>query len=594
MSFRKYGGLNFAKSNNIVRNHLSNVDVLEITDHIGASGSQITCDSRLIVTDDIACTNLTAAYDITGTNLTIVEDTTLNMVQGFNGNPITFNSELLLEKDLVFAPKTSSEPYVKLVFSDGTVQDRLMLTTDTYWQPLPADTTGSLPDAIFFTKRVVAGVNPTSINDQMEAQNINFAVSGNAGILGDLHIGASGAGPTFVNNFSVKSDGDVETNGKLTVARDATFSSGLSVDGGATLSSELYVKRGVMFDNTLTVVKGATFSSDVYIKGALGVTGGVTLNNTLTVVKGATFSSDLYIKGALGVTGGVTLNNTLTVVKGATFSSDVYIQGALGVTGGVTLNNTLTVVKGATFSSDVYIQGALGVTGAVTMYKPLTMNGGGVYDRLINTCYVQYTDLGNAGNNTIVYQAGAGLLYDNNSTSGSHNFYVNDSVGAQSNPLSIYANGLTITGTLTLPSTALTYANTDLGYTTTSILNQNVNIISGAYQVLNITIPKAGVYALSGSMMLNVATTLTTQLRGCGFSDLTTFRNPQSAYSSTSMNLSTDTITLPVTTQPFTYYKNSSTTWVAAAATTIYFLGYVNFTAGSTKIILQATLTRIG
>jgi hypothetical protein len=49
-----------------------------------------------------------------------------------------------------------------------------------------------------------------------------------------------------------------------------------------------------------------------------------------------------------------------------------------------------------------------------------------------------------------------------------------------------------------------------------------------------------------------------------------------------------------VKTQPFVYYKNSSTTWVATAATTIYFLGYVDFTAGSTKIILQATLTRIG
>ena len=594
MSFRKYGGLNFAKSNNIVRNHLSNTDVLEITDHIGASGSQITCNSRLVVTDDVACTNLTVAYDITGTNLTIVEDTTLNMVQGFDGNPVTFNSELLLENDLVFAPKTSSEPYVKLVFSDGTVQDRLMLTTDTYWQPLPTGTTGSLPDAIFFTKRVVAGANPTSVNDQMEAQNINFAVSGNAGILGDLHIGASGSGPTFVNNFSVKSNGDITTNGKLTVARDATFSSGLYVEGGTTLSSELYVKGGVTLNNTLAVVKGATFSSDVYVKGALGVTGGVTLNNTLTVVKGVTFLSDVYVQGALGVTGGVTLNNTLTVVKGATFSSDVYIKGALGVTGGVTLNNTLTVVKGATFSSDVYIKGALGVTGAVTMYKPLTMNGASISDRLINTCNVQYTDMANASNCTTVYQSGAGLLYDNNSTNGFHGFYVNDSVGAQSNPLTINSSGLTISGTLTLPSTALTYTNADLGYTTTTILNQNVNIISGTYQVLNVSIPKAGVYSLSGSMMLNVVTTLTTQLRGCGFSDLTTFRNAQSAYSSSSMNLSTDTVTLPVKTQPFVYYKNSSTTWVATAATTIYFLGYVDFTAGSTKIILQATLTRIG
>jgi predicted acyltransferase (DUF342 family) len=397
MSFRKYGGLNYAKSNNIVRNHLSNIDTLEISDHIGASGSRITCNSELIVTDDIACTNLTAAYDITGTNATITEDTTLNMVQGFDSNPIMFNSELLLEKDLVFAPKTSGETFVKIVFSDGTEQDRLMLTTDTYWQPIPVGNTGSLPDAIFFTKRVVAGVNPDTINDQMAAQGVNFAVNGNAGILGGLYVGASGTGPTFINNFSVKSNGDVAIKGAL------------GVTGAATLY------------NTLSVAKGATFESDAYIKGALGVTGGVTLYNTLSVAKGVTMqsglsvasgvtlSSTLYVasgvtlnngltvsqgvtlKGALSVASGVTLSSTLYVASGVTFdngltvSQGVTLKGALLVASGVTLSSTLYVASGVTLnngltvSQGVTLKGALSITSGVTLLSTLYVGGGATF-----------------------------------------------------------------------------------------------------------------------------------------------------------------------------------------------------------------------
>jgi len=343
MSFRKYGGLNYAKSNNIVRNHLSNIDTLEISDHIGASGSRITCNSELVVTDDVACSNITVAYDITGTNLTITEDSTLNMVQGFSDNPITFNSELLLEKDLVFAPKTSGETFIKIVFSDGTSQDRLMLTTDTYWQPIPVSNIGSLPDAIYFTKRVVAGVNPDSVNGQMADQGVNFAVNGNAGILGGLYVGDSGAGPTFVNNFSVQTNGDVVIKGTL------------GVTGGVTLH------------NTLSVARGATFGSDVYVKGALGVTGGVTLYNSLYVTGGATFNNGLTVsqgvtlKGALSVASGVTLSSTLYVGGGATFnngltvSQGVTLKGALSVASGVTLSSTLYVTGASTFNTNVSV-----------------------------------------------------------------------------------------------------------------------------------------------------------------------------------------------------------------------------------------------
>jgi hypothetical protein len=46
-SFRKYGGLNYASSNNIVRNHYCNSDNLTISDKIGLLNSKILNESHI-------------------------------------------------------------------------------------------------------------------------------------------------------------------------------------------------------------------------------------------------------------------------------------------------------------------------------------------------------------------------------------------------------------------------------------------------------------------------------------------------------------------------------------------------------------------
>ena len=539
MSFRKYGGLNYAKSNNIVRNHLSNIDILEISDHIGASGSRITCNSELIVTDDVACTNLTVAYDITGTNAIITEDTTLNMVQGFEDNPITFNSGLLLEDDLVFAPKTSSEPYVKIVFSDGTSQDRLMLTTDTYWQPLPAGNTGSLPDAIFFTKRVVAGADPTSVNDQMAAQNVNFAVNGNAGVLGGFYVGDSGAGPTFINNFSVKPNGDVVIKGALDVSRGATFESNAYIKG------TLGVTGGVTLYNTLSVARGTTFESDAYIKGALGVTGGVTLYNTLSVARGTTFESDAYIKGALGVTGGVTLYNTLSVARGVTFSDK------LSVTGGVTLYNTLHVAQGATFND------TLSVTGGVTMNNKLYVAQGVTFNDTLSVT-------GGVTMNNKLYVTQGATFNDTLSVTGgvtlNNKLYVTQ--GATFNNVLHVAQGVTLNNTLSVTGGVTLYNklyvsqgatfNDALHVAKGVTLNSTLYVTGGATFASNISVPTNISYMVGSQPLIN---SLTTVYRAKGVT-LDSSHSFLRGFKKNSQSVSNEDSTFDANTGRFTFNKS--------------------------------------
>ena len=49
MSFRKYGGLNYSPSNNIVHNHYNTIDNMSVTDYIGQNNSRIVCLSNLNV-----------------------------------------------------------------------------------------------------------------------------------------------------------------------------------------------------------------------------------------------------------------------------------------------------------------------------------------------------------------------------------------------------------------------------------------------------------------------------------------------------------------------------------------------------------------
>jgi hypothetical protein len=308
MSFRKYGGLNYAKSNNIVHNHIANSDVLGVSDHIGATGSQIICDSELIVKDDI-----------TSENLTVNNRIRTEYISGPTGVGATgvlkMDSELYISKDIRFESRPPGDPQGTIYFSDGTSQFTSISTTDTYWQPI-----GDPLEAIYYTGRTIIGVNPSESLDQMAANGVNFAVRGQMGVLGDLRVGTTGT--TFVSKFVVHSDGR------------------MGVDGGAT------------FYDTVSVLGGATFESNVGISGALDVSGPSTFRNTLSVLGGIIFSGGVGISGELGVSGPSTLRNTLSVLGGATFANNVGISGALDVSGPSTFA-TLRVTSGATFGNSI-------------------------------------------------------------------------------------------------------------------------------------------------------------------------------------------------------------------------------------------------
>jgi hypothetical protein len=209
MSFRKFGGLNYAKSNNIVHNHISNTDVLGITDHIGATGSQITCESELIVLDDI-----------TSENLTVNNRIRTEYISGPTGvgelGVLKLDSELQTSRNIVFEPRTAFEPQVALIFSDGTSQYTSITSTSSYWQPI-GDVNS--PSAIFYTRRVIIGTNPTSVS---LASEVNLAVNGTVGVLGDLYVGKI-VGATFQPQFFVTDNGNMGVTGASNFYNDVTI-----------------------------------------------------------------------------------------------------------------------------------------------------------------------------------------------------------------------------------------------------------------------------------------------------------------------------------------------------------------------------------
>ena len=300
------------------------------------------------------------------------------------------------------------------------------------------------------------------------------------------------------------------------------------------------------------------------------------------VVSGVTPTYNLDVGGTLGVSGAATLSNTLTVTGSTTTPVINSTSGTLTLqtnstpritidsSGNVGINKTL----GLLYKLD--INGTLGVSSDATVGGTLNVNS-----RLLG--YATPANpfwIGLRGSGTETDRLAISLEGDSSGSGSVSNIKMNKQTTFNSN--------------IILPTTALTYSNTNLGYTNRFVLNTSVNIVSGVYNILSINIPYAGVWALCGSMMIAPSSTMSVQFNGCGFSDLTQFRNPNSAYSSASMSCDTNTISIPVTTNPIQYYKNSSTVWKATTPITIYFLSLVNFTSGAATTILDAIITRIG
>jgi hypothetical protein len=98
------------------------------------------------------------------------------------------------------------------------------------------------------------------------------------------------------------------------------------------------------------------------------------------------------------------------------------------------------------------VNGTLRVTGATFLSSPLTMNASTGANRSITTSYLYCNDVTTNATGLQLYQNGGVTNYDNNVNSGSHNFAVNNSSGTQVIPLNITSTNVNSNFNLTLNS----------------------------------------------------------------------------------------------------------------------------------------------
>ena len=261
MSFRQYGGINYASRNNIVKNNYTNANNLSVMTKVGQPSSIINVDSGL--------------YGLAG--------------------------------DITF--KQLSEPFYGIVFSDNTKQTTAITTTDSFWQPYDSAPT----PIIYYTNRVLIGADPSQISGTINAST-KLAVNGNIAANGNLYAAYVSSGTGF-NTFSViGASGNTSISGTLGVSGATNLTSTLGVSGATNLSSTLGVSGATNLTSTLGV------SGDTNLSSTLGVSGATNLSSTLGVSGATNLSSTLGVSGAtnlsstLGVSGFTNLNNGLQVM----------------------------------------------------------------------------------------------------------------------------------------------------------------------------------------------------------------------------------------------------------------------------------------
>jgi hypothetical protein len=112
-----------------------------------------------------------------------------------------------------------------------------------------------------------------------------------------------------------------------------------------------------------------------------------------------------------------------------------------------------------------------------TMSRPLVMSGALGTDRAVYSTNFSVIDAQNSNNIMgSIYGSGTQYIYDNNSTSGQHNFYVNNASDIQINPLNITSTGIDVNTIMNINNGATPY-----GFIGTSGSNEirHQNIING-------------------------------------------------------------------------------------------------------------------
>ena len=278
MSFRQYGGINYAARNNIVKNNYSNANNLSVMTKVGQSSSIINFESDISGNTMYGPYNFIGDVNVTG-NLSVIG----------TGNGI--------------------------IFPDTSVQYTSVTSTDTYW--LEYSNT-----KIYYTGTVLAGINPDTTFPALDP-DVKFATNGNVSINGKLNVGNITSG-SAISLFSVDGlTGNTIVGGTLTVTGNATLSGTNTITGYAPLASPEFTgtpnaPTALAGTNTIqiattafvqsAVAGGGGGSSQIYGNGA---DGNLTFNGN--AVTGFSISGSVYTMtreiyaNDINMTGGYTI-----------------------------------------------------------------------------------------------------------------------------------------------------------------------------------------------------------------------------------------------------------------------------------------------
>ena len=287
MSFRQYGGTNYAAKNNIVKNNYTNSNNLSIMKQIGQPVSAISVQSGLYLTNNI-----------------------------------------------VF--EQFDTPVYGIKYSDGTFQTTAKRTTDTYWQPINDEAT----PPIYYTNQVAIGADPSNFPATI-SPNLKLAVNGSIGTNGIIYSGTyNSTSEVFTNTLKLdNTTGSIDMSGNLTL-------NGTSPTINAT--NPLQIKSGGAIDfyptnyNSLSVS-----SSQVQVGVSLNMNGNI-ITNANSITSKSSSSSGLTIANSDTNSGGLTIQNQQTISnlyyrQYGTTNSHIFQTNASGTINGttnLTLSNT--------------------------------------------------------------------------------------------------------------------------------------------------------------------------------------------------------------------------------------------------------------
>ena len=302
MSFRQYGGINYAARNNIVKNNYSNANNLSVMTKVGQPSSYINFES------DISGNTIYGPYDFIGDvsitgNLSVSGNSTLS---GNVGIGTTSSSSYAL--DVSGNLRVSQDALINGL-TVGKGSGNLSANTAVGYQALNLNTTGDNNTAIGNSALFTNSTGSGNMAVGTESLFFNETGSDNMGIgYGSLYSNTIGSNNTAVGAISLIGNitGSNNTaNGHNALLNNTSGSTNTAVGSNAG-------KNNTTTSNNTYIGYQADCSGNIFNSTAIGYNSKITASNQIMM---GTSSETVYIPGKLTVVFDASING-LTLGKG--------------------------------------------------------------------------------------------------------------------------------------------------------------------------------------------------------------------------------------------------------------------------------------